>query len=109
MDFVTDLLPVKGYDSVLTVVDQGLLKAVHFIPCHKNTDVAKLVNLLIANVFSWFGLPDCIVSDCGLQFASQLFQQVCQSLGIRSALSTAFHPQTDGESECVNQELGTYL
>jgi len=109
MDFVTDLLPVKGYDSVLTVVDQGLSKAVHFIPCHKNTNAAKLVNLLIAHVFSWFSLPDCIVSDHGLQFTSQLFQQVCQSLGIHLALSTAFHPQTDGKSEHVNQELGTYL
>src|SRR5882672_5078827 len=60
MDFIMDLPPVKGYDSVLTVVDQGLSKAIHFIPCHKNTNSAKLVNLLIAHVFSWFGLPNHI-------------------------------------------------
>ena len=109
MDFVTDLPPVKGYDSILTVVDQGLTKAIRLIPCAKTTTAADLVNLLIAHVFSWFGLPDKIISDRGPQFASQLFQQVCKTLSITSALSTTFHPQTDGESERVNQEVGTYL
>jgi len=109
MDFVTDLPLVKGYDSILTVVDQGLTKAIHLIPCAKTTTAADLINLLIAHVFSWFGLPDKIILDRGPQFASQLFQQTCHALGIHSALSTAFHPQTDGESEWVNQEIGTYL
>src|SRR5882724_4266871 len=109
MDFVTDLLPTKGFDSILTVVDQGLTKAIHLIHCSKTTDSAQLIQLLICDVFSWFGLPNKIVSDRGPQFASQLFQQTCQALGIRSALLTAFHPQTDGESEQVNQEIGTYL
>jgi len=109
MDFVTDLSLAKGFDSILTIVDQGLTKAIHLIPCSKTTDSVQLIQLLIHDVFSWFGLPDKIVSDRGPQFASQLFQQTCQALGIRSALSTAFHPQTDGKSERVNQEIGTYL
>src|SRR5882672_119027 len=109
MDFVTDLPLTKGFKSILTVVDQGLTKAIRLIPCSKTTNSAQLIQLLIHDVFSWFGLPDKIILDCSPQFASQLFQQTCQALGIRSALSTDFHPQTDGKSERVNQEIGTYL
>ena len=47
MDFITDLPPTKGFDSILTVVDQGLMKAIHLIPCSKTTDAAQLVQLLI--------------------------------------------------------------
>src|SRR5882672_9097971 len=109
MDFVTDLPLTKGFKSILTVVDQGLTKAIRLIPCSKTTNSAQLIQLLIHDIFSWFGLPDKNILDHGPQFASQLFQQTCQALGICSALSTAFHPQTDGESERVNQEIGTYL
>jgi hypothetical protein len=109
IDFITDLPKVSNYDSILTVIDQGLTKTIRLIPCSKTTDAAELVKILIQHIFIWFGIPDKIISDRGPQFISHLFQQVCTGLNITSALSTAFHPQTDGETECVNQEISTYL
>src|SRR5882672_4663360 len=82
MDFVTDLPLTKGFDSILTVVNQGLTKAICLIPCSKTTDSVQLIQLLIHDLFSWFGLPDKIILDRGPQFNSQLFQQTCQALGI---------------------------
>ena len=56
-----------------------------------------------------FGLPDKIISDRGPQFASKAFTELLKLLGIKSALSTAYHPQTDGTTERVNQEIKAYL
>ena len=55
------------------------------------------------------GLPQQAISSQGPQFASQVMQEVWSKLGVKSTMSTAFHPQTDGETECVNQELEQYL
>src|SRR5580693_6762016 len=110
MDFITDLPKGKqGHDAILTVVDQGFSKAVKFIACRKTCSAAELGNLLFTHIFALFGLPDKIISDRGPQFASHVFQSTCQGLGITSAMSTAFHPQMDGESEHVNQEIEGYL
>ena len=110
MDFIMDLPKTKGgYNVILTVVDQGFSKMVRFIPCKKTMDAGKLSKLLLNNIFTQYGLPDKIISDRGPQFALHLFQETCKALGITLVLSTAFHPQTDGESEHVNQELKTYL
>lgn len=109
MDFITDLPPSNGYDSLLVVVDHDLTKGVIFCPCNKTIDAIGTAQLLLDNLYRRFGLPTKIISDRGPQFASQVFQQLCKKLGIESALSTAYHPQTDGETERVNQELETYL
>ena len=109
MDFITDLPLSEGCDSIFTVVDQGLMKAIVLLPCNKTINVLGVVKLLIKNVFSKYGLPDKIVSDRGPQFASHVFQLATKRLSIASRLSTAFHPQMDGESEHVNQEVGTCL
>ena len=55
------------------------------------------------------GLPQQVISDRGPQFASQVMQGVWRKLGVKSTMSTAFHPQTDSETEHVNQELEQYL
>ena len=55
------------------------------------------------------GLPCKIISDRGPQFLSKLFRAVLKGLGVESALSTAYHPQTDGQSERWNQEIEAYL
>ena len=109
MDFITDLPLLEGCDSIFTVVDQGLMKAIVLSPCNKTIDALGVVKLLIKNVFSKYGLPNKIVSDRGPQFASHVFQLATEWLGIASHLSTAFHPQMDRESEHVNQEVGTCL
>ena len=109
MDFITDLPPVDGFDSILVVVDQGLTKGVILTPCNKTITAKKTGKLLLENLYKRFGLPDKIISDRGPQFASKSFVELLKLLGITSALSMAYHPQTDGTTEQVNQEIEAYL
>jgi hypothetical protein len=109
MDFITDLPPIDNFDSILVVVDQGLSKGVILIPCDKTVTAEDTAKLLLDNLYKRFGLPDKIISDRGPQFASKAFVELLKLLGVKSALSTAFHPQTDGTTERVNQEIEAYL
>ena len=98
MDFITDLPTSDGYDSILTVVDHHS-KAVILSPCHKTITAEQTSQLLMDNVWKRIGFPKAIISDRGPQFAAQVTQELWRKLGIKQKLSTAFHPQTDGESE----------
>jgi hypothetical protein len=109
MDFITDLPPVKGYDSILSVIDQGLTKGMILIPCSKTINAEETAQLLLENLYKRFGLPDKLLSDRGPQFASKSFRELLKLLGIKSSLSTAYHPQTDGTTERMNQEIEAYL
>jgi len=108
-DMITDLLLSSGFDSVLVMVNHGLTKGVIFIPCLKAIDATGIAALFFTHIFACFGLHDKVISDCGLQFASAFAKELAQLLKYNIALSTAYHPQTNGESERVNQELETYL
>ena len=68
-----------------------------------------LARLLYDRIYPLHGLPLQIISDRGTQFAAELFQEWCKLLGIESTMSTAYHPQTDGQTERVNQILEQYL
>ena len=107
-DFITKLPIAQGYDSILVVVDR-LTKMVHFIPTIEKTSAEGLARLFRDNVQKLYGLPKSIVSDKGPQFAAGIMRELNRMLGIKSKLSTAFHPQTDGQTERVNQELEQYL
>lgn len=109
MDFITDLPPSRDFDTILVVVDHGLTKGVILEPCTKTITSEETANILIRRLFPRFGLPDKIISDRGPQFAARVFQDLLRLLKIESALSTAFHPQTDGGTERVNQEVEAYL
>ena len=109
MDLITDLPLSEGFDSILVVVDQGLTKGVILIPCNKTITAEGTAQLLFKNLYKRFGLPDKIISDRGPQFASKAFIELLKLLGIKSALSMAYHPQTDGATERVNQEIEAYL
>ena len=109
MDLITDLPPVKGYDLILVVVDQGLSKGVILTPCNKTLTSEDTVQLLLENLYKRFGLPDKIIPDRGPQFASKAFVELLKLLGIKSALSTAYHTPTDRTTEQVNQEIKAYL
>jgi len=93
----------------MVVVDHGLSKGVIFTPCLKTIDAEGVANIFFSKVFSRYGLYDKIISDCRPQFASRFQIELRRLLGYKNALSTAFHPQTDGETERVNQELEVYL
>ena len=108
MDFITDLPLSKGYNSILTVVDRHS-KAIILSPCNKNITAVETSQLLLDNVWKCTGFPMAIILDRGPQFTAQVTQELWRKLGIKQKLSTAFHPQTDGESERVNQEIEQYL
>ena len=99
MDFITDLPPIDNFNSILVVVDQGLSKGVILIPCNKTVTAEDMAKLLLNNLYKRFGLPDKIISDRGPQFASKAFVVLLKLLRVKSALSTAFHPQTDGTTD----------
>ena len=109
MDLITDLPLADGYDSILVAVDQGLSKGVILFPCNKTLTSEDTARLLLENLYKRFGLLDKIISDRGPQFASKAFIKLLKLLGIKSALSTAYHPQTDGTTDRVNQEIEAYL
>jgi len=82
---------------------------VHFIPTMEKTSVEGLARLFRDNVWKWHGLPESIISDRGPQFVAGLMRELNGILGIQSKLSTAFHPQMDGQTKRINQELEQYL
>jgi transposase InsO family protein len=107
-DFTTHLPLSNGFDSILVVVDR-FSKEVESIPCNKTTTALDTARLYLHNVWKNHGLPSSIVSDRGPQFASQVMRDLCKRLGIQLKLSTAFHPQTDGQTERMNRDLQQYL
>ncbi|ESK95209.1 hypothetical protein Moror_4032 [Moniliophthora roreri MCA 2997] len=109
MDLITDLPESGGYDTILVVVDHSSTKGVIFTPCNKTIDAEQTATLLLNNVYKRFGLPNKIISDRDPRFAAKVFQELGKQLGVKHMMSTAFHPQTDGESERVNQELEVFL
>jgi hypothetical protein len=109
MDLITDLPPSKGFDTILVIVDQGLTKGVILVPCKKTLSSEQAGDLIFRNLLTRFGRPNKIISDRDPRFMADSFQQALTLMGIKSAPSTAFHPQTDGATERVNQEIEAYL
>ena len=108
VDFITKLPVVAGKDAVLVVYNQ-LSKMTHFVATMKGTSAEGLARLFRDNVWKLHGLPESMVLDRGPQFAAELTKELNRMLGIKMKLSTAFHPQTDGQMERMNQELEQYL
>ena len=108
VDFITKLLVVAGKDAVLVVCDR-LSKITHFVATMKGTSAEGLARLFRDNVWKLHGLLESIVLDRGPQFVAELTKELNRMLGIKTKLSTAFHLQTDGQTEWMNQELEQYL
>jgi hypothetical protein len=108
MDFIVPLPPSNGYTAILVVVDR-IIKMSHLIPTTDNIDATGTISLLMSRVFSLHGLPDDIVSDRGATFTAQFTRKFMLALKIKRNLSTAFHPQTDGQMERTNTTLEQYL
>jgi hypothetical protein len=109
MDFIVGLLSTRtGYDSIWVVVDR-LTKAAHFIPVKTTYNSAVLAKLYMARIMCLHGIPKKIVSDRGTQFTSHFLQQLHEALGTHLKFSSAYHPQTDGQTERTNQILEEML
>jgi RNase H-like domain found in reverse transcriptase/Reverse transcriptase (RNA-dependent DNA polymerase)/Integrase zinc binding domain/Chromo (CHRromatin Organisation MOdifier) domain/Integrase core domain len=110
MDFVTDLpeSTESAYTSILVVVDR-LTKMAIYLPCRKDIDSPELARLFFENVICQHGVPDNVITDRGSQFTSRFWNRVCTHMSTDHRLSTAFHPQTDGQTERQNQTMEQYL
>ena len=109
VDLVTGLPPSLGFHLLMVVVNHGLSKGVILTPCSKDIDTKGVAELFFKYVFLHFRLHDCLISDCGPQFASTSAMELARILGYDLKLSTTYHPQTNGETERVNQEIETYV
>ena len=94
--------------AIIVIVDR-LTKRAHFFPTDDHCNATEVAGVMYEHVFKLHGIPRQIISDRGTQFASRVFQEFCQKLNIKSSMSTAYHPETDGQTECVNQVLEQYL
>ena len=108
VDFVTQLPPSRGFDAIMVVVDRFTKYSI-FIPCMTALSTLDTAQLFIDHVFTQFGLPQEIISDRGPQFTSRLWEALLPLLQIRPCRSTAYHPQSDGQTERVNQTMEQYL
>ena len=107
-DFITQLPKSDKYDAIFVVVDR-LTKQAHFVPTTSDVNAATTADMFIDHVWKLHGTPRQVISDRGSQFVSQFLKEVFRRTGITGSTSTAFHPQTDGQTERVNQELEQYL
>ena len=99
---------IKGNDSILVFVDR-LTKMVRVAATTTNCDSRTTANLFMEHVFRSYGIPKTIVSDRDIRFVSAFWSDLLKCLGSRSLMSTAFHPQTDGQTERANRTLEDML
>jgi len=104
MECVVGLPVCEGFDAIRVVVDR-VSKMRHFFPCHTTIDAIEMAKLLLREIARLHGLPATIVLDRGPQFASTFWAQIASRLGIDWRMSTAFHPQMDGQTERMDASM----
>jgi hypothetical protein len=108
LDFVEGLPKSKGYNCILVVVDK-FSKYAHFLPLAHPFTALQVAKLFMDNIFKLHGMPLALISDRGKIFTSQLWQELFRLSDTELQMSTSYHPQTDGQTERVNQCLEAYL
>ncbi len=107
-DLIVKLPISQGFDSIWVVVCRHI-KAAHFIPCRESMSGDELASLFIREVYRLHGAPRTVVSDRGTTFVNGIFPAFLKRLGVEPLASTAYHPQTDGQTERINQPVEDYL
>jgi hypothetical protein len=109
MDFITQLpLTDNGHDAILVIVDR-LTKMTRFVPTRTDVDAKGTAHLFLQEVFRVFGMPQEIITDRDPRFTGKFFAELCKLLGVKQCLSTAYHPQSDGQTERMNRILEDML
>jgi hypothetical protein len=101
-------MTANDFDAIAVFVDR-LSKMVHFVPCRSDISAEEFADLFVDNVVKLHGIPNDIISDRGTQYTSAFWRQVCVRMGIAQRMSTAYHPQTDGQTERMNRVLEEML
>jgi hypothetical protein len=109
IDLIVKLPESKGYDTILTITDHDCTKGVILVPCRETMGAEDLAKEYRDRVFPFVGIPSKIISDRDTRFTSHFAKEVCAQLEIKQNISTAYHPQTDGQSEKTNQHVETAL
>ena len=107
-DFITQLPESQGYTQIIVIVDR-FTKMAHFIGLPTNSMAKDVSNVFLQEVWKLHGLPTEIISDMDAKFSGEFWVSLCKLLGIKRKMSTAYHPQTDGQTERTNQVLEGYL
>ena len=108
LDLITGLPTSQDKDAILVVVDK-LTKYAHFIATTTEVTAIEVANLLFKRIIKHFGLPSRLIGDRDPRWTSAVWKALAQLFGTRLALSTSKHPQTDGQTEVMNQHLETML
>ena len=107
-DFITHLPESQGHTQIMVVVDR-FTKMAHFIGLSENATAKDVADTFLREVWKLHGLPTEIISDMDAKFSGEFWESLCKSLDITRKMSTAYHPQTDGQTERTNQTLEGYL
>jgi hypothetical protein len=108
VDFIVELPDSAGHNAIMVVVD-SVTKRAHFMPTFTTFSAAGTARLFVQQVWKHHDLPHKVVSNRGPQFVAEFTWELYRMLGIRLAATTAYHPQGDGQTKHVNQELKQYL
>jgi hypothetical protein len=109
MDFIVGLPRTsRGYNSIWVIMDR-LTKSVHFIPVAMTYRVGQYAELYISHIVRYHGIPKTIISDRGSIFIAHFLEQLHECLGTHLIRSSAYHPQTDGQMELVDQIIEDML
>jgi Integrase zinc binding domain/Chromo (CHRromatin Organisation MOdifier) domain len=109
IDFIVKLPISNRYDSILTIMDHDCSKAVIFLPCNETINTLEVAELYARHIFPHYRLPLKVISDRDPRFTANFTKELCETIGIKQNISSAYHPQTDGQSERTNQSLEQYL
>ena len=104
MDFIPELPESNGFDSILVIVDK-LTKYGIFIPCSTRITEEDTAKLFFKHIIAQYGLPQQVITDRDSRWRNDFWGEICQLMGTRRSLTTAYHPQADGQTEILNQTI----
>jgi hypothetical protein len=109
MDFIVKLPVSNRHNSILTITDHDCIKAMILLPCKDSMNLLDVAKAYLKQVFPFVGLLERVILDQDLKFTLKVFKELCNLLEVKQNISSAYHPQIDGQSEKTNQHIETAL